>query len=302
MQKVGIITVTYNSGNVIDEFIASALHQTHSNLSLYIVDNASKDDTVERLRSYRDGRVKIIESATNTGAADGNNQGIRTALADDCDPILLINNDTVFEADLLEKLLAGMNGHGCEMIAPKILFHGQANVIWSAGGDFDRARGYTSHLYGHGECDSGQYDRCRYVENAPTTCLLLKRKVFEQIGYLDHRYFAYVEDTDFCYRAKCAGMKLLYFPSAVIWHKAHSLSGGLFSEFMMRYTTRNRVYFMLKHLGLLRSLYFIPAYQVYLIQQFVFRKIDMSMFWVREKGFLEGLQVWRESLNDASNM
>jgi hypothetical protein len=66
---------------------------------------------------------------------------------------------------------------------------------------------------------------------------------------------------------------------------------------MMRYTTRNRVYFMLKHLGF-RALYLLPAYQAYLLQQFVLRRVGLSMLWVREKGFFEGVKVWRKSLVD----
>jgi GT2 family glycosyltransferase len=298
MQKIGIVTVTYNSRQVIDDFIVSLLNQTHSNFVLYVVDNASDDGTLERLADFNDSRIEVIRNRTNTGAAEGNNQGIRASLADNCDPILLINNDTVFGPHLLQQLLAGLEEHGCEIIAPKILFHGSDKVIWSAGGDFDRVRGYASHLYGHGELDSGQFDSRRYVENAPTTCLLVRKRVFDRIGYLDPRYFAYVEDTDFCYRAKLAGLKLLYFPATTLWHKAHSLSGGLFSSFMMRYTTRNRVYFMLKHLGIGRALYLLPAYQAYLLQQFLLGKIGLPMLWVREKGFFEGVRVWRESVTD----
>jgi|KBSMisStaDraftv2_1062788.scaffolds.fasta_scaffold05993_7 GT2 family glycosyltransferase len=297
MQTVGIVTVTYNSRHVIDEFMASVLSQTYTAFVLYVVDNASNDGTLAQVRSYRDQRIKVLANSINNGAAEGNNQGISIALGDGCDPILLINNDTVFGPDLLKRLLEGIEQHSCDMVASKILFHGDDNIIWSAGGGFDKNRGYASYLYGHAEFDAGQFDECRLVDNAPTTCLLVKKNVFERIGLLDPHYFAYVEDTDFCYRAKLAGLKLLYLPSARLWHKAHSLSGGLFSHFMMRYTTRNRVYFMLKHLGF-RALYLLPAYQAYLLQQFVLRRVGLSMLWVREKGFFEGVKVWRKSLVD----
>jgi GT2 family glycosyltransferase len=294
--KVGVVTVAFNSRKVIDGFLSSLWRQTHSDFVLYVVDNESRDDTVEHIRRHHDPRIKIIANQKNTGAAEGNNQGIRAALADGCEAILMVNNDTEFSPDLLENLLTALREEKCEMVAPKILFYDPPNVIWSAGGGFYPSRGYASYLYGHGETDKGQFDTSRFVENAPTTCLLVHKKVFERIGLLDSRYFAYVEDTDFCYRAKLAGLKLLYLPRVTLLHKAHSLTGGLLSNFMMRYTTRNRVYFMLKHLGRIRALYFVCAYQVYLVMQFLLRKIGGPMFWVREKGFFEGLRVWRESL------
>ena len=296
--KVGVVTVAFNSKHVIDGFLTSLLRQTHCNFILYAVDNASNDGTPERLRKEGDPRIRIIVNQQNTGAAEGNNQGIRAALADGCEAVLMVNNDTEFPAHLLESLLAGMNEHACDMVAPKILFFDPCDTIWSAGGGFYPSRGYASYLYGHGEIDKGQFDTPQFVENAPTTCLLVRKTVFETVGLLDLRYFAYVEDTDFCYRAKLAGLRLLYLPSVTLLHKAHSLTGGLFSNFMMRYTTRNRVYFMLKHLGLARAFYYVSAYQIYLVSQFLLRKVGASTFWVREKGFFEGLQVWRESLAD----
>jgi GT2 family glycosyltransferase len=113
---------------------------------------------------------------------------------------------------------------------------------------------------------------------------------------MDDRYFTYVEDTDFSYRAMKGGLKLMYLPSATVLHKAHSLTGGLFSDFMMRYTTRNRIYFMLKHFGPWRGLYYVPAYQMHLLLQLILWRVKPSMFWLREKAFLEGMRLWRESL------
>jgi GT2 family glycosyltransferase len=296
MPKAAVVTVTYNSRHVIDGFLTSLLRQTHDDFILYLVDNASNDGTLNRVGEYGDPRIKVIANQKNTGAAEGNNQGIRAALAGNFDLILLMNNDTEFDPRLIESLAAGLEEYSCEMIAPKILLYSDPCVIWSAGGSFYPARGYASYLYGHGEVDVGQFDVPRLVENAPTTCLLVRRRVFDQIGFLDPRYFAYVEDTDFCYRAKLAGLKLMYLPNIKMLHKEHSLTGGLFSDFMMRYTTRNRTYFMLKHFGRWRGFYYLCAYQVYLVLQLLSRQVKPSMFWLREKAFFEGLRVWRESL------
>lgn len=294
--KVGVVTVTFNSGHVIDGFLSSLLAQSYSNFVLYAVDNASSDTTIQKLGEYHDSRVCVISNPDNRGIAEANNQGIRAAIADACDLVLLMNNDTEFGPELIAKLVAALDEHQCGMAAPKILFHHDQRIIWSAGGGMDPRKGYSGFHRGYGEVDDGRFDAACAVEHAPACCLLVKKEVFERIGLMDDRYFTYVEDTDFSYRALRGGIKLMYIPSATLFHKAHSLTGGLFSPFMMRYTTRNRIYFMLKHFGFWRGFYYVPAYQAHLLLQLLLRKVKPSMFWLREKAFFEGLRVWRESV------
>ena len=78
--KVGVVTVTYNSSFVIDGFLRSLLQQTHADFLLYIVDNASTDTSLEQVARYPDPRIHVIANASNCGIAEGNNQGIRSAL------------------------------------------------------------------------------------------------------------------------------------------------------------------------------------------------------------------------------
>jgi len=293
---IGVVTVTYNSGQVINAFLTSLLKQTYSAFTAYIVDNSSSDDTCKQIASFEDARIQLIFNGNNLGIAEANNQGIRQALNEGCELVLLINNDTEFGPSLLEDLVRGLDEYSCDMVAPKILSY-HDRTIWSAGGGIDPRRAYSGFHYGYGQADRGQFDTPRLVDHAPACCLLIRKEVFERIGMMDYRYFTYVEDTDFCYRAKRAGLKLMYLPAATLLHKAHSLTGGLASDFMMRYTTRNRVYFMLKHFGPWRGLYYIPAYQIHLFLQLVSTKAGMSRFWLREKAFVEGLRLYRSSVN-----
>jgi GT2 family glycosyltransferase len=298
--KIGVVTVTYNSGEVIDGFLTSLLHQAYSDFLLYIVDNASVDRTVEQIQKYGDSRIILICNKTNLGVAEGNNQGIRAALEAGCDSILLINNDTEFGPSLLEKLEEGLDEYACDMVAPKILFHDNQQMIWCAGGGFKPwwiAR--AGIHFGSGEIDRGQFDLVRRVEHAPTCCLLVRKKVFARIGLMDNRYFVYVDDLDFCYRAKRAELKLFYLPSARLFHKASSLTGGTESDFTVRYCTRNHIYFILKNLGLLRGLYYMSQDQLRLVARLVFRRIDVPRFVLHEKAFIEGVRLWRHAVKDS---
>ena len=290
--RVGAVTVTYNSGAVINGFMDSFVRQSHKDLFLYVVDNASSDDTLKRIGGYRCENLQMIANAQNIGIAEGNNQGIRHAIDDGCDAVLLINNDTEFSPDLVKRLVSGLEHYGCGIVTPKIVFYDRPNVIWSAGGGFNPARGYAAFHHGLEQEDAGNYDQPRVVQHAPACCALIRRDVFERVGMIDPRYFIYLDDTDFSYRALLAGVQTVYVPDAKVLHKASSLTGGPESEICLRYRTRNQVYFMLKHLGLMRSLFYIPAYQIWLLYQ-SFRQSEWSKLWLRERALLEGLRLWR---------
>ncbi|HEX7893201.1 MAG TPA: glycosyltransferase family 2 protein [Terriglobales bacterium] len=297
--RVGAVTVTYNSGAVIDGFMESFARQSHKGLFLYVIDNASSDETLKRIGTYRLENLQVIANTQNLGIAEGNNRGIQQAIDDGCEAVLLINNDTEFSPDLVKRLVSGLEQYGCGIVTPKIVFYDKPNLIWSAGGGFNAARGYAAFHYGLEQEDTGNYDQPRVVQHAPACCALIRREVFERIGMIDPRYFIYLDDTDFSYRALLAGVRTMYLPEAKVVHKASSLTGGPESEICLRYRTRNQVYFMLKHLGLLRSLFFIPAYQIWLLYQ-SFRQSQWSKFWLRERALLEGLRLWHLAHSDPS--
>lgn len=285
----GVVTVTYNSEGVIDGFLCSLLAQTCSDFVLYVVDNASTDRTLEKLKQYSDPRIIVIANEENVGIAKANNQGIRCALKAQCNSVLLINNDTEFDADLLSVLRNGMREYAIDMIVPKISYFDEPAKIWYAGGHFNRWKGHLAvHDY-LGESDCGQFDVIRFVEYAPTCCMLFDSRVFEKIGLMDENYFIYVDDADFCLRASRSGMKLAYFPVATLKHKVSSLAGGT-SEFSSRHFTRGHIYFIRKHLGLWKGVYYLCAFQVSLLFKLLRRVLDWNELLGREAALFEG---WR---------
>ena len=76
MEKIGVVTVTYNSSEVIDKFLEDLFNQKFSNFFLYVVDNASTDNSLEKINKLKESRVKIIKNSINKGVASANNKGI----------------------------------------------------------------------------------------------------------------------------------------------------------------------------------------------------------------------------------
>ncbi len=248
IQRIGVVTVTYNSAEVLPEFLASVASQSFREFILYVVDNASKDKSIEIASAFGDPRIRILANAENLGVAEGNNQGIRAALADGCDAVLLLNNDTVFPAELFAQLSDGLVQYDCVMTTPKIYYHDEPKKIWAAGGYFQPWLGYHTQHYGFGQLDTGQFDTARSVTYAPTCCVLIRRNVFDRIGLMDPLYFVYVDDVDFMYRALKAGLVMKYLPHSKLWHKVSSLTEGESHTFAIRYSHRNRIYFLRKHM------------------------------------------------------
>ena len=293
-QQIGVVTVTYNSGQVIAEFLRCLLAQTHRQFVLYVVDNASRDHTLELVRGFADVRVVVLESAQNLGFAAGVNLGIRAALESGCDSILIINNDTAFEPDLIERLLAGMLQYGCQMAAPKMLFYQDPSKIWAAGGAISWARGFRPKHFGYGQTDRGQFDTPKIVTFAPLCCTLISAEVFRKVGWLDSQYFVYFEDIDFMYRAQKAGIKLIYLPAATLRHHPHALTGGATSEFTIQQSTKNYFYFLLKHFGIWKALPLLVANQAYFVARLLLGFDSRAVYRLKQSCFRQAFSLYRQ--------
>ncbi|MBO5016695.1 MAG: glycosyltransferase family 2 protein [Bacteroidaceae bacterium] len=250
MEKIGIVTVLYNSESVLDDFFRTLEAQTYRNFVLYVIDNNSTDASLAKCIQLSDNvsfETKIFPEKTNWGVAKGNNIGIINALADSCDYVLLSNNDIVLEKDTIQNLYDGMKKMNASMAVPKIYFYG-SNLIWAAGGYFSYFKGSTPHI-GYMQIDHGQFDVSRTIDFAPTCFMLIRAEVFHKVGLMDEKFFVYFDDSDFVWRAvKCASLRLAYIPTSVLQHKESACTGGSRSDFSIFYFARNQRYFIRKNM------------------------------------------------------
>jgi GT2 family glycosyltransferase len=292
---IGVVTVTYNSAEVLRDFLHCLAAQTHRRYVLFAVDNASKDSTMRILRECVDERLRIVANPDNRGVAAGNNQGIRAALEAGCLSVLLINNDTEFGPALIAQLDEGLAANRVEMTCPKMVYYDEPERIWAAGGKFQPWLGYRSIHLGEGEMDRGQHDLVRLVTYVPTCCVLIKKEVFDKVGLMDERYFVYVDDVDFMYRAMKAGVKLMYLPEAKLLHKVGGLSGGEDSPFAIQYGTRNRAFFLLKHFGMAYALPWLLVRQVYYFWRFLVARKGVEWLFLKERSLWQAFEMYRGS-------
>ncbi|WP_232457179.1 glycosyltransferase family 2 protein [Burkholderia ubonensis] len=248
---VGVVTVLYQSDEVLQDFFESLKAQVSMKMKLYVIDNSPKDTgsaTARKLASKAGIPAEVIFNNANAGVARGNNQGIDMALADGCEYVLLANNDVEFrDPNTIANLIKPIEADAAPLATfPKILYHG-TNRIWCAGGTISRVRATTSHI-GDGDEDIGQFDEPGSSEYAPTCFMALHKSIFDRVGMMDENYFVYYDDTDFVWRMNRVGIHLWYVPSSVVYHKVSFSTGGDESPFSLFYCTRNRLYFSRKNL------------------------------------------------------
>lgn len=283
--KIGLVTVLYNTPEVLPDFFKSLACQSYNNYILYVIDNSSKPESLRLAREltlqYGIETSFIDNHSNNVGVAAGNNQGIEAALVDGCEYILIINNDLLFETpDVFEKLTQ-VAASGESLVSPLILNYPEGK-LWYAGGHFDEYRALAPHDYaGMDKMAVAKFDE--YHAYAPTCFLIVNSDVFRQVGMMDERYFAYYDDTDFLYRAYLAGYKVKLEQNVVISHKVSVSTGGDLSFFGAYHLTRNRIYFAKKNLP-------FPKREISIIYTMITRlgRILLSTGAVRQ-GFIKGI-------------
>ena len=293
--KVAIIILNWNGKEDTIECLESLKHITYPNYEILLVDNGSTDGSVECFRERYPG-MEIIENGENLGFAEGNNVGIRRAMDEGADYVLLLNNDTVVDPEFLGELVRVAEGDGkIGIVGPKIYYYdykGRKDVIWFAGGFINRWTGATSHE-GEDKLDTQKYNRPKEIEYATGCAILIKRDVISSIGMLEQAFFTYYEDVDICFRARLDGWIIKYVPDARLWHKISQSSGGAYSSHTVYHTTRNRIWFIKMHhskIGyLMRILYILIFKQITRFVRFAFIRRDYVVLKSYYRGLYDGI-------------
>lgn len=240
--RVLVAVLTYNGAALTVDCLASLRKSIYSALDIVVVDNASTDDT-PKIVSTHFPEVLVIETGKNLGYAEGNNVGIRYALAHGYDYVFLLNNDTVVDPFAITALVeAGEQQPDTGVIGPKVLYHDRPNLIYSAGGRIDWVRGKT-HMLGIDQPDAPPFDQPADVDFINGCALLARCSAIAQAGLLDPRFGMYFEETEWCVRIARHGWRIHYTPTSRILHKVDPLKQD-WSPRIAYYMTRNRLLFL----------------------------------------------------------
>lgn len=237
--SVTLVIPTWNGKDWLLRCLESLSRQTYTDFKTVVVVNGSRDRTREAVEGRPD--LQIFINSENLGFAAAVNQGIRSS---NTPYVGVLNDDAFSEPGWLEALVSAMESDlRIGACASLMVFAHQPDVIQSAGIAMDRAAIAWDRLRGRPVMEAGE--ECE-IFGASAGAALYRRKMLEEIGLFDERFFAYLEDVDLAWRAQIAGWRCRYVPQAVVRHLT-SASFGEDSPIKKQLKARNKVWMVIKN-------------------------------------------------------
>jgi GT2 family glycosyltransferase len=232
--SVHIIILNWNGLEDTRECLRSLQELTYKNIKTYVIDNASDNNEADAIKREFP-KIDVLRQTENLGFCGGCNVGMKAALADGADFIMLLNNDTIVSPNLIEDLLLALNTlEHPGAVSPVITHYPEKDQVW-----FSEAKwraDWKSGMVGFRLTRDENYKELRTLgpyasEFACGCCLIIATDVVREIGFFDERYFAFFDEAEWCARMRRAGYESYVIPSAVIHHKV----GGSVPNLVMRY-------------------------------------------------------------------
>lgn len=283
--KISIVIPNFNGAHYLGPCLESIRKMTLPR-HLYetiVIDNGSQDNSREVVNRFTPW-VKLITLDRNTGFSGAVNIGIKASKGEF---VVLLNNDTEVETDWLEELVQCIEkDENVFSVSSKMLRFNERSIIDDAGDQytlmgwaFQRGNGLNQEKYNRDiECFSSCAGAAIY-----------RKAIFDQIGYFDENFFAYMEDVDIGYRARIFGYRNLYCSQAVVYHVGSGTSGSKYNSFKIKLAARNNIYVIVKNMPPTQILINLP----FLVLGFIIRYLSfLRMGFGREywEGFKEGIR------------
>ncbi len=290
MKELGICIVTRGSREKVIACLVSLFEQTQGlDMDIVVVDNDSQDGTVDEIR-VQFPVVRLIANNDNFGYSRAVNQGLREL---DARYFVLLNPDAIVLNQALIRLVKFMDENPeVGICAPKVLNQDGSLQYQSRRGEprpwdvFSYFLG-LSKLFPNDPRFSGYLlthidnERVSEVAAVSGSCMMIRKEVVTDIGYLDERYFAYQEDTDYCVHARKAGWKVCYVPMAEVMHYGGRGGSSINPYFGTYHWHRSYYLYYRKNLAKDYPFWFHPLYYLAMLVKFGFSLI--GLFFNREK-------------------
>ena len=281
--KVTVVIPNYNGIKYIRDCMDSLRSQIGEPFELLVIDNASKDGSLEILQEeYPESRLIPLEE--NTGFCFAVNLGIRESKTP---YVILLNNDTIVKPNFVAALVKAIEEREDIFSVSAQMLSIEDEKILDGAGDGYNILGWA-YARGKGQ-PASKYAKKTEVFSACAGAAIYRKSIMEQIGYFDENHFAYLEDVDIGYRARIYGYRNMYEPAAKVIHAGSAASGSRYNEFKTRLASANNAYVVVKNLPLLLLLLNAPfIFLGFLVKACFFARKKMGMLYI--KGYGRGIQ------------
>ena len=225
---IKILILNWNGIELLIPCLESVIKIDYPNYSVLVIDNGSMDGSLEMVKKNYP-KMECLSLDKNYGYAGGYNKSFEYLKSDPPEFILLLNNDTKVDPDILNAFIKAKDQYGSNHIfGAKIFYQDNPNQIWYAGGIVNLKFAKISHR-GIRKPDSEKYSNPQQTDYITGCCMFTSMKVINQLNGFDERFNMYGEDVDLCLRAKKMGINCYYWPDAKLVHHVSASIGGEFS-------------------------------------------------------------------------
>ena len=280
--SVAVIVVNWRKYDISEKCIESILDCDYPNFKILLVDNESDKNKIDKFK-YID-KIDIIENKINEGFSKANNAGITYAIKNNFDYVILINNDTIVEKNMISVLLKTAQDKKFLVVQP-LIFKINRKDIWNAGGKINY---FFGNFITRKKLKSFKNNNNETTEWFTGCCCLFDIKIFDIIGKFDESFFAYFEDVDYSLRLKKHGYKIGFTCNTHLYHHesissiSDNLKGGRLNAYVHYLNIRNHIYILKKHSKMFNffgsrfyQFFKIISYTMYFIFKFRFTKLKM---------------------------
>ena len=290
---ISVIIANWNGRSWLAQCLPTLQKQTFSNFEVIVVDNGSRDDSVNWLLAEWP-TVRVIALKINLGFAAANNIGIRNARGKF---IVTLNNDTLVDKNFLTHLVAAVSTSDIGMVAPKITIWNQPDKLDSTGIELDKLG--TAWNRGYQQASDSSYPKDVFGPSAAAA--LYRKEMLMEIGLFDEQFFAYYEDVDLAWRAQRAGWKCIYVDQAHVQHW-HSATGEKQPNYKAFLIGRNKIWCFIKNYPSPRIFYTLVLFLIYdglaAVMQTIRLKSETPILG-RLRGWLTIRHFWAKRTQDA---
>lgn len=242
-KKISVIIPNFNGEVFLENCLNSLKEQTFKEFDVIIVDDCSEDNSLEVIKKHPEAR--LLGNKKNSGFAISVNNGIQAASGE---YVLLLNNDVVVAPDFIERLYSAIE------VKPQVFSVSSRMVRYYEREKLDDTGDFYNLLgWAYKRGDGKSVMKMLKPTSVFSTCAgagIYRRVVFDEIGFFDERYFAYLEDVDVSYRGRIHGYVNRYEPTAICYHigSATTADGNKYSEFKVKISARNNLYTAYKNM------------------------------------------------------
>lgn len=248
MKKIGIVICNYNKREYVVNCIQSVLESKTDDFDIYVVDNASTDDSVEAITKKYGDRVTVLVNAENLGGSGGFNTGIRKVLEEGYEYLYCLDNDVLVDENAVGALADYLDAHEDTGVAGSIVYHmDYPEYVQQYGLDID-FENYTAITHYADFLDDGSVPDVNFCDTVATCSVMIRTSCIKNtdIGIMPENNFIYWDDMEWIYRFTLAGFKVVTIKSSVVLHKMGSNTRPA-NTFINYYMWRNRINFFMRY-------------------------------------------------------